>query len=107
MLWPFPSDKVEGIQGDYSESFHCVPLRFEEFIPEMCQSWSLCLYLPNLGDLVKKLHWKRAVLSLMVQQRHMFSEDPVIMQKGAGLGLLKRDPMKEELLDSKGISMGR
>lgn len=56
---------------------------------------------------MKRLHWKRAVLSLMVQQRHMFSEDPVIMQKGAGLGLLKRDPMKEELLDSKGISMGR
>lgn len=42
------------------------------------------------------------MLSLMMQQRHMFSEDPVIMQKGAGLGLLKRDPMKEELLDRQG-----
>lgn len=35
----------------------------------------------------------------MVHHRYMFSKDPVIMQKGARLGLLKRDPMKEELLD--------
>lgn len=38
------------------------------------------------------------VLSLMVQQRYMLSNGPVIMQKGAGLSLLKRDPMKEQLL---------
>ena len=53
------------------------------------------------GDLVKRLHWKGAALSLMVQQKCMFYRDQMIMQKGAGLGLCKSDSMKEELLERK------
>ena len=46
---------------------------------------------------MKRQHWKGATLSLIVQQRYMFLRDTMVMQKGAGLGLLKKDPTKEEL----------
>lgn len=35
------------------------------------------------GNLVKKLLRKGAVLSLLLQHRHEFSRDPVLVQKGA------------------------
>lgn len=90
-----PQINLEKIQDDYSESFQylCWSLKNSFLKCDKAGGFACSCLL-----LVIEKRLEGNVLSLMVQQRYMLSNGPVIMQKGAGLSLLKRDPMKEQLL---------